>query len=69
MKGNITITALEGGIRVNTKLEHVSLIDKLHILHAVSKVLDMDPVYIKFFAFIETRGDGLFEDRRVPDEG
>ena len=69
MKGSITITALEEGIGVNTKLEHVSLVDKLHILHAISKALEMDPAYIKFFAFVETRGDELFEDKRVSDEG
>lgn len=69
MKGSITITALEEGIGVRTKLEHVSLMDKFHILHVISKALEMDPVDIRLFAFTETSGAELFEDKEVSDEG
>lgn len=69
MKGNITITALEKGISVSTKLEHVGFMDKLHILHAISKALEMDSADIRLFAFTETNVAALFEDKKVPDEG
>lgn len=69
MKGSITITALEKGIGVRTKLEHVGLVDKLHILHAISKALEMDSTDIKLFALTEIGDAGLFEDKKVSDEG
>lgn len=65
MEGYIKLTAVENGIRAETKIKEVSYIDRLLLLHAFADAIHMDVEELKMAAGAMELVEKLFVGGKV----